>query len=222
MAGLGPRPVKQRRYLSRLLYGLSLILLGFGLVNIGWAVWPVGRETRSFIVPAGILPGAPAGESYASLAAYELRVSWPRWIRAGETGDLSMSLSEEDLFEARTPEVRLVEGEAQVILIEPTIFNLTVEPPGRAQITLGSGQALQQTWALRGDIAGEYPGKLLVSFGFYDEALDELVPVPVAVVDMVLRVVTLWGLARGLAVWLGIVGVVMGGALFVLGRMMAA
>jgi hypothetical protein len=61
----------------------------------------------------------------------------------------------------------------------------------------------------------------VVSFGFFDETLGELVPVPVAVVDFSIQVVTLWGLARGLVLWLGVVGLVLWGALFILGRVAA-
>ncbi len=216
MAGVGQGPIKRRRFLSRVLCAVSLIMLSFGLVNLGWAVWPAGKHTRSFTIPAGTLPGTPTGETYASLADYDLRVSWPRWIRAGEAGEISM-----ELFEVDSPEPGVVDRETQVVLVELSIFRLPVYPPGQAQVNLGSGQALQQTWTVEGAIPGEYPGKLLVSFGFYDQALDELVPVPVAVVDMTIRVVTLWGLARELAVWLGIVGLVMWGVLFLLGRMVA-
>ena len=207
---------KQRSWLSRVLYILSLVLLGFGLVNLGWAVWPAPTDARTFTIPGGMLPGAPSGKTYASLADYELQVSWSRWTRAGEDGQLVVALSEVETYaeEALT-------RETQVVLIEPSLIGLPIDPPGRMQVNLGPGQALQQRWTVDGAIAGEYPGKLVVSFGFYDEVLGDLVPVPVAVVDFSIEVVALWGLARGLVLWLGVVGLVLWGALFILGRVAA-
>ena len=207
---------KQRSWLSRVLYILSLILLGFGLVNLGWAVWPTPTDARTFTIPGGTLPGTPAGKTYASLADYDLQVSWPRWIRAGEDGQLVVALSE-----VETSAEEALTQETQVLLIEPSMIGLPIDPPGRMQVNLGPGQALQQRWAVEGVMAGTYPGKLVVSFGFYDEALGDLVPVPVAVVDFSIQVVTLWGLARGLVLWLGVVGLVLWGALFILGRVAA-
>ena len=216
MAGIKNRIEGRSPRLSLVLYVLSLAALVFALVSLGWAVWPSGREVKTFTIPAGTLPGAQAGETYASLAEYTLQVSWPRWIRAGEAGEILVVLSEID-----SSEESVLDRETQVILIEPSIIRLPLDPPGRTQINLGAQQALRQTWTVQGAISGEFPGKLVVSFGFYDEALGELAPVPVAVVDLTIRVVTLWGLARGLAVWLGVVGLALWGALFLLGRVVA-
>lgn len=213
MAGIGRGSGKQRRWLSRLLYALSLVTLGFALVNLGWAVWPGPTDARTFSIPAGPLPGAPSGKTYASLADYVLEVSWPRWIRAGEKGQIVVALSE-----AAGPAEETLDRETQVVLIEPSLAGLPVDPPGRAQVNLGPEQVLQQRWMVNGAIAGEFPGKLVVSFGFYDEVLGELVPVPVAVVGFSIQVVTLWGLARGLVLWLGVVGLALWGALLILGR----
>ena len=213
MAGLRQSSPKQRRWVSRVLYILSLILLGFALVNLGWAVWPAPTGAQTFTIPAGTLPGAPSGTTYASLADYVLQVSWPRWIRAGEEGEIQVTLSEVD-----SPADGALARETQVLLVEPSITSLPVDPSGRTQVNLGPGQEVRQTWTVEGAISGEYPGKLIVSFGFFDDALGELVPVPVAVVDFDVQVVTLWGLARGLVLWLGVVGLVLWGAFFILGR----
>ena len=61
-----------------------------------------------------------------------------------------------------------------------------------------------------------------MSFGFYDEGVDGLVSVPVAVIDLPIQVVTLWGRGTGFAIVLGVVGLVLWGALCVLGRLSAA
>jgi hypothetical protein len=206
----------QKTLISKLLYALSLILLGFGLVNLGWAAWPAPTDARTFAIPAGTLPGAPSGTDYASLADYQMQVSWPRWIRAGETGQILVTLSEVDL-----PEEEVLEQETQILLVEPSLIGLPVDPPGRVQINIGSGQDLRQRWTVDGAIAGEYPGKLVVSFGFFDESLGQIAAVPVAVVDFSVQVVALWGVGRGLALWLGVVGMVLWGALFILGRVAA-
>ncbi len=207
---------QQSQNLSRVLYLLSLILLGFGLVSLGWAVWPAPTDARTFTIPSGTLPGAPSGKTYASLADYSLQVSWPRWIRAGDAGQIVVLLMEVD-----APADEALDREAQVVLIEPSMIGLPVDPPGRVQVNLGPGAELRQNWTVAGALAGDYPGKLVTSFGYYDEALGELTSVPVAVVDFSVRVVTLWGLARGLVLWLGVVGMVLWGALFILGRVAA-
>ena len=59
---------------------------------------------------------------------------------------------------------------------------------------------------------------MAVSFAFFDEEEDALVEVPVVVVDVATRVDALWGLERNLVLWLGFVGLVMWGALFLVGR----
>jgi hypothetical protein len=200
-------------WLGQLLFTLSLVFLAFGLFNLGWAMWPAPTDAVQFAIPAGVLPGVPAGKTYASVADYTLTVSWPVWVRAGETGTLRVTLTE------AAADAGLAAGRpVQVVLVEPAIAALPLDPPGRVQATLAAGQDLDLTWDVDGALAGEYPGKVIVSFGFYDEALAELVTVPVAVVDVTVRVTALWGLEAGLAVWFGLVGLVLWGALFVLGR----
>ena len=209
-----PKPKVRVGWLSQLLFVLSLIFLGLSLFSLGWAVWPAPMAGVQFAIPAGVLPGAPAGTTYASLADYTLDVSWPRWIRAGETGTIVVELSSGESDEALS-EDRI----AQVVLVEPEILALPVDPPGRMQASLAPGQTLSLSWQVEGILTGQYPGKLNVGFGFYDDILAELVPVPVAVVDMSIRVTALWGLEAGLVIWLGVVGLVLWGVLFILGRL---
>jgi len=95
---------------------------------------------------------------------------------------------------------------------------VTLDPEGSMQANLAAGQELTLSWEVEGAVPGEVAGKLYVSFGFYDESLAELVPVPVAVVDLAFQVTSLYGLEGRLALWLGLVGVALWGALFLLGR----
>jgi hypothetical protein len=199
---------------SEVLYGLSLVLLVFGLINLGWAAWPVGREAVNLDIPSGILPGAPAGTNYAINTDYVLRVSWSRWVRLGEEGEIQVVL----LPDVGESEVAQEESATQVVLIDPRLGMLSVAPAGRLQVNLGLDQPLDTTWTVAGEAVGEYQGKVYVSFGFYEEAEEELVPVPVAVVDVAIRLVALWGLSRPMAIWLGFVGLALWGALFLLGR----
>lgn len=199
---------------SRILYGLSLVLLAFGLINLGWAAWPTGRDAVNLDIPSGVLPGAPAGTNYAIMTDYVLRVSWPRWIRLEETGNIQVVLSPVEGQEKETQN----DDVAQIVLIEPALGMLSVTPAGRLQANLGPEQPLDMTWTVAGEPVGEYTGKIYVSFGFYEEAAEELVAVPVAVVDVAMRVVALWGLGRPIALWLGFVGLALWGALFLLGR----
>ncbi len=201
--------------LSQFLYGLSLIFLALGLFILGWAVWPVQTDAVQFNIPAGVLPGAPEGNALASLSAYELNISWPRWMRQGEPGLIHLQLVDQD----QEPLPEGVERAAQVVLVEPAIFPLQVEPPGGVQANLGDDQDLTLSWQVEGQERGSYPGKIFVSFGFYDQDLAELVTVPVAVVDLHIKVIGLWGLAPGLVIWFGLVSLVVWGALFLLGRM---
>ena len=204
---------RRKRRLSQFMFILSLIFFIFGLINLGWVVWPMQTDAVQFTIPAGVLAGAPAGTTYASLAEYALRVSWPQRLRLGDTETLTVTLQELSAVEGS-----VVDHEAQVFLVEPSLINLVIDPPGRMQANLAPGQDLTLTWDVAGEQNGTFTGKVLVSFGFYDESLDELVPVPIAVVDTVVRVSALWGLERGLALWFGVVGLVLWGALFLLGR----
>ncbi len=210
------RPGKSGGWLSKTLFALSLAFLGFGLVSLGWGVWPPPTDAVQFTISAGPLPGAPAGMTYASLADYTLNVSWPVWIRDGETGTITVHLTE---VEGAAGEA--VERPAQVVLVEPVIPGVTMEPAGRSQANLAVGQALTLTWDVAGEVSGEYGGKLYVSFGFYDDALGELVPVPVAVVDLAFQVRSLYGLEARLVLWVGLAGVALWGVLFIAGRVAA-
>jgi hypothetical protein len=204
---------KKRGRLSRALFALSLVFLIGGLVLLGWGVWPPPTDAVQVKVPAGVLPGAPCGTTYASMADYVLSVSWPVWMRAGEEGTLQVLLVEEDADSSG-----LGNRPAQIVLVEPAIIGLAVDPGGRMQANLAAGQDLDLTWTLESTRAGAYEGKVYAAFGFYDEEQDKLVSVPVAVVDVAFEVKSLWGLEGRMAMWFGLVGVALWGALFVLGR----
>jgi hypothetical protein len=210
-----PSSLIQGNWLSQLLFTLSLVFLAFGLFNLAWFVWPNPTDAVQLTIPAGMLKGAQSGTTYASLADSNLSLSWPAWLRVEQEGALQVSLIAVEDADANT----MVSRPAQVIVIEPNLFGLAVDPPGRMQASLAAGQSLDMSWAVVGRSRGEYPGKVLVSFGFYDQISRELNTVPVAVVDMDIRVVSLWDNQPQLALWLGSVGMVLWGALFVLGRL---
>jgi hypothetical protein len=125
------------------------------------------------------------------------------------------------LTEAGEEGSEAVERPAQIVLVEPVIPGVALEPEGRSQANLTAGQDLTLTWEVEGGAPGDYEGKVYVSFGFYDDALGELVDVPVAVVDLAFHVTALYGLEARLVLWLGLVGVALWGVLFILGRVAA-
>ena len=198
--------------LSQFLYSLSLVFLGVGLFSLGWAVWPVPVDGIQFNIPAGALPGALGENRFDSLSDYSLEVSWPRWVRRGESGRLNLRLTDLD------PQTLAESDASQVVLVEPGLYPLRVDPPGAIQANLGDDQTLLLTWAVTGDQHGDYSGKLYVSFGFFDAAEDALTAVPVAVIDLRIQVFELWGLAPGMVIWFGFVCLALWGGLFVLGR----
>lgn len=201
-------------WLSQGLFALSLLFLLFGLLSLGWVVWPAPVDAVEIIIPKGILPGAPQGKDFASLSTYRLQVSWPRWVRSGANGSMHAVLT--DLDDPASP---IPEQDAQVVLVEPVIPGLSISPAGQAQAALADLQDLDLSWELRGQEPGEFPGKMTISFGFFDPEIGELQPVPVAVVDLHIRVIDLWGLAPGLAIWFGMVSLVLWGVLLIAGRM---
>lgn len=216
-AGVGrvsvTRKGKNEGWLSQLLFGLSLVFLAAGLFILAWAVWPTPTDSAQFTIPAGVLPGAPADSGYASQAEYILSVDWPTRLRMGQAGILRTTLVETD-----KPTSAPAERPAQAVLVEPAIGGVALDPPGLVQTNLAAGQGLVLTWDIDPVNEGEHTGKVYVSFGFYDEAEAEQVAVPVAVVDVSVSVTSLWGLDSQLALWFGFVGLVLWGALFVLGR----
>lgn len=205
----------QGNWLSKLLFTMSLVFLAFGLFNLGWFAWPNPTDAIQISIPAGILKGAPSGTTYASFVDYSLSLSWPSWLRVEQEGALRVSLVEVEDVDAHA----MVSRPAQVVVIEPSLFGLEVDPPGRMQTSIASGQSLEMSWTVVGRSKGEYPGQILVSFGFYDPFSSELVAVPVAVVDSDVQVVSLWNNQPQLALWFGGVGLALWGALFVLGRL---
>ena len=202
---------KQKQALGQGLYGLSLLFLLAGLLILGWGVWPGASDSAQLTIPAGTLPVAPEGADYASQAEYTLTIDWPVWLRKGEDADLRVSLVETD-------GTALADRGSQVVLIEPAISGLSLDPPGLVQANLAEGQSLVESWAIKASAEGDFAGKVYFSFGFYDEAAQELVTVPVAVVDIDLTVSALWGLESQLSLWFGLVALVLWGALFILGR----
>lgn len=203
--------------LSQLLYTLSLAFLALGLFSLSWAVWPASTDAIQFDIPAGPLPAAPEEQPLDSLSDYSLEIAWPRWIRRGETGTLRLFLADLD----HTPPAQGEARATQLVLVEPALYPLRVDPLGGMQANLGDDQELLLTWSVSGGQPGDYPGKLFVSFGFYEDAQDSIVTVPVAVVDIHIRVIDLWGLGSGLAIWFGLVSLVLWGTLFILGRVAA-
>ena len=200
--------------LSQILYTFSLVFLGIGLFSLGWAVWPVPSDGVQLTIPAGPLAGAPPEQPLVSLTTYSLEISWPRWMRRGEAEAIHLRLTDLD----HTPLAAEEMWGAQIVLVEPALYPLHIDPPGGVQANLGDDQELLLTWTVTGQARGSYPGKMYVSFGFFEAELGELLPVPVAVVDLHIQVIELWGLEPGLVIWLGFVSLVLWGALFVLGR----
>ncbi|MCB2209364.1 hypothetical protein KQH62_00595 [bacterium] len=209
--------LKQKRrqlWLPQFLFGLSLVFLGFGLWAVGWVVWPEASDMVQYQLPAGTLPGSPAGEDYASLADYTLTVEWPRRLRVGQAGELQVILAERDA------DAEPAQG-AQIVLVEPALFGLTLDPPGMLQVSKAPGHALTPSWDVTGQSAGDYAGKVYISFGFYDAEEETMSAVPVAVADVSVSVSAFFGLNAQLALWFGLVALVLWGALFVLGRVAA-
>lgn len=203
----------KNKRLGQVLYILSLMFLAFGLFGIGWVLWPNPREAVTINLPEGVLPGAPAGETYASLADYSLSVTWPRWLRAGEEENIRVFLAEQE-----PNAVEVEDRPVQVVMIEPSVSSLMIQPSGQMQASMGTGQDLELSWEVSGGVPGAHQGEVIVTFGFYDQELSELVPVPVAVVDIELRIVQLFGLQSQMVLWFGLIGLVFWGALFLLGR----
>jgi len=200
--------------LSQGLIILSLFLLAIGLFGIGWAAWPAPLDGVTMTIPAGILPGAPPGKAYASHTNYVLRISWPRWMRLKENGgEIKLFLSEVEaaLKDEGDQPVQLVIGEAN-------LAGLPIEPTGQIQTNLGAGQDLELWWAVPPIHSGDFSGEVILSFGFFEEEPPGMVTVPVAVVDYEIKVISLFGMERNLVLWLGFVGVVLWGVLFVIGR----
>jgi hypothetical protein len=211
------RQVRKKVWLGQFLFGLSLVFLGVGLIILAWAVWPTSMDNAQFSILAGILPGAPEGTDYASPADYALTVDWPTRLRMGQVGTLRGTLVEQDGTNVTTSD-----RPAQAVLVEPAITGLTLDPPGLVQTNLAAGQDLVLTWDMDPINVGDHSGKVYISFGFYNKADEELVTVPIAVVDMSVRVTSLWGLDTQLALWFGLIALVLWGAQFVLGRAIQA
>jgi len=214
-----PELIKQdaASWLSKILFGVSLLFLVLGLYMLGWLVLPSPVDAVQIPISEGVLPAAPAGSGYASYSDYSLEISWPRWIRAGQEGSFQLVLrdviSDADVTS---------EHPAQVVLVEPSFIKFEITPAGRIQTNLSAGQDVALTWTIVGGSAGEYSGKMYVLFGFFDSGMDELVPVPLAVVDMDIRVISLWGLQFNMVIWLALVSLALWGALFILGRWVQA
>ncbi len=204
-------------WISQALFILSLISLGLGLFLLGWSVWPAPTDGVQIPISRGILPGAPTGTNYDSLSDYSLNLSWPRWLRVGDEGEITLALTGTETIQDDSKE-----DEVQIVVGEPLMTGITLSPPAATQGSHTPGNEFTMTWKVSSDQRGEYPGKMMVSFGFYDESQDDLALVPVAVVDTLIIISALWGMRSGLTIWLGLVGLMMWGVFFLLGRMAQA
>jgi len=179
---------------------------------LGWKVFPSPVDGVHINIPAGALPGAPEGDGFVSLSEYSLKITWPRWIRRGETGLLRLSLTDLD------PAPAALVDSTQIVMVEPALFPLQVDPMGEIQVSMGDDQTLQLLWKVKGEQSGKYAGKLYISFGFFDEPGHALMAIPVAVVDVNLRVIELRALSSGLLIWVGLLSLVLAFGLFILGK----
>jgi hypothetical protein len=205
----------RNRVIGQILYFFSLIFLIFGLFCLAWVVWPAPRDAVSTTIPEGVLPGAPPGKDYASLGKYSLNISWPRWQRLGEGyQNITLFLDEPTQEDGDDQENRAV----QVVIAEANLAGLPIEPTGRIQHTLGPGQDMTISWAVPGIQVGKFPGEVIFSFGFFEEDSAEMIAVPVAVVDVQVKVISLFGLRHQMVLWFGFIGLVFWGVFFVLGR----
>lgn len=207
------RSLTKKPILPQILYTLSLVFLGTGLLTLGWAVWPPAMDAVQLSIPEGRLPGAPLGADYVSLQSYDLTVTWPSRIRRGESGLLSVTLTGTD------DNVGDNMADAQIVLIEPFLPGFALQPEGNLQTSLQAGQDLTYSWSISKGQPGDHSGKVLTSFGFYEDELLEIVAVPVAATDVSIQVTSLWGLSAQVALWVGFVGLAFWGGLFLLGRM---
>jgi len=208
------RPSKRNRVIGQILFFFSLIFLIMGLFCLAWAAWPAPVDAVSMTIPKGVLPGAPPGKDYASLGEYNLIISWPRWQRLGEGYQNIKLFLDEPAQDGEDQENRPV----QVVIAEANLAGLPIEPTGGIQTNLGPGQDMTISWAVPGNQVGEFPGEVVLSFGFFEEDSAEMVAIPVAVVDVQVKVISLFGYNIQMALWFGIIGLVFCGALFVLGR----
>jgi hypothetical protein len=203
------RVSNRNRVIGQILYVCSLVFLIFGLFWLAWAAWPVPMDGVSMTIPAGVLPAAPPEQDYASLGEYNLNISWPRWLRLGNSGTIKV------FFEETTQDN---ERPVQVVIAEANLAGLPIEPTGGIQTAVSLGQDMTISWAVPGIQVGEFPGEVILSFGFFEEDSAEMIAVPVAVVDVQVRVISLFGLRYQMVLWFGLIGLVFWGALFVLGR----
>jgi hypothetical protein len=201
------------RRLGQGLFILSLLFLAFGLFSIGWAAWPAPLDGVTMTIPAGILPGAPPGKTYASHADYVLEVGWPRRMRLKESGNIKLFFSEVDDTSQDG-----IDRPVQLVIGEANLAGLPIEPTGQIQTNLGAGQDLELWWAVPGIDTGDFSGEVILSFGFFEEESPGMITVPVAVVDYDINVFSLFGMERNLVLWLGFVSLVIWGVLFVIGR----
>ena len=200
-------------WVSKTLFGVSLLFLGLGLYMLGWIILPSPVDAVQIPISKGALPAAPAGSGFESYSDYSFEISWPRWIRAGQERTFQLVLRDVN----SESEVN-TERPAQIVVVEPVFINLETTPAGRIQTNLSAGQDIVLTWTIAGGSVGEHLGKMYILFGFYDQAIDELVSVPLAVVDMDIRVISLWGLQSNMVIWLALVSLALWGATFILGR----
>jgi len=208
---------QHKGWVSQTLFVMSLISLGMGLFLLGWAVWPVPTDGVQIPISKGTLPGAPSGSDYASLTDYQLNLSWPRWLRVSDEGEIALTLAG-----AETVQSDSNDDEVQIVVGEPLMIGLTLSPPAATQGSLAPGNDMAMTWDVSSNTSGEYHGKVMVSFSFYDETRDQLELVPVAVTDTLIIITSLWGMGSGLAMWFGLVGLMLWGVCFLLGRVAQA
>ena len=133
---------KQRKALGEGLFILSLLFLLLGLMILAWGVWPGATDSKQLTLPVGTLPGAPEETDYGSQAEYTLTLDWPTWLRKGEAGVLQATLVE-------TEGTALPARDAQIVLIEPVIPGLSLDPPGWCRLTWPPGKA----WRRAGPLA---------------------------------------------------------------------
>lgn len=200
--------------MSKGIFTLSLVCLITGLFLLAWRLRPAPAEAVETIIPKGVLPAAPQGENFASLSDYRILISWPRWIWREEIGTIGFTLTDLD----DTPVLNEQTGNVQVLSLELDLFPLFVEPQGDLQVNIADEQDLVLEWEVVGQERGVFPGKVYLSFNFFDEARQTFTSVAVAVIDIKIEVIDLWGMKPGMVTWLGFIALLLWGVFLLLSR----
>ncbi len=202
----------KQRLLTRIPLIVGFIFLIISARFLAWRLIPASEISHAITIPAGELSGSPESAPQSINHELELRVTYPSKIRAGEEATLRLDL---------IPETNIISRDEPfnnnpAIAAELSMINMSLSPQSTVSTAYSVDQPKSFTWELTAPDSGSRQGSLWVTMQFTPNEGSK-VEVPLAVWEINLGIIRLWGMNSTQVTWLAMLALLIWGGMMVLG-----